>query len=314
MERGIWVTIGRDKGDVVKGWLLGEIPQGLLVALDENLADVRLVTEYYSISYNHEKKLSKLHIDEAEQVQEELQSLSNEISEPMRNAVSKIKFDRLHQFGHRSAELRNQIYRVENQRERWNIGITPRDELIGFLLAQADQSTALHKDVYETFEDSGITSILDEFGPKLTHLPAELTLPAYDLEFSSREDLESTLKSAQEHHWTVKKHRDSINTAEEIRMRLIVEGTKESKGRSKSKLEKPDDSTLFSRWFGPSLRIIAGTGLATANAAVGITAGLTITIATIGATAVPAYVGIATSIYTGLTQVADGLEKINRCK
>ena len=99
-----------------------------------------------------------------------------------------------------------------------------------------------------------------------------------------------------------------------MRTRLIVEAAKERNQESEAKLEKPDDSTPFSRWFGPSLRVLAGTGLATANAAVGVTAGLTATIATIGATAVQTYVGVATSIYTGLAQVADGPEKIGRRK
>ena len=69
---------------------------------------------------------------------------------------------------------------------------------MGFLIAQADRVTALHREVYETFEDAGLAAILDEFGPRLTHLPAELTIPAYDLEFSSREDLTSTLESTRD--------------------------------------------------------------------------------------------------------------------
>ncbi len=311
-QRGAWVTIHRKSGTSVEGWLIGEIPQGLVITLDEDLSDIRLVSEYYSIGYNYDKKLSKLSFENSEHVYDELHTTNDAISYSMRRAISKIKFDRLHQFGHHSALLKRHIH--DAKYERMYDDVSPRAELMGFLIAQADRVTALHREVYETFEDSGLTEILSEYGSKLTHLPAELTIPAYDLEFSSREDLISTLKLARDQSWSESKHRASLDAAEEMRTRLIVEATKECNQKSEEKLEKRDDSTPFSRWFGPSLRVLAGTGLATANAAVGVTAGLTAAIATIGATTVPTYVGVATSIYTGLIQVADGLEKIGRRK
>lgn len=313
-KRGVWVQIKRSRGEAIEGWLIGEIAQGLLVALDEDLTDIRLVSEYYSITYNHEKKLSKLIFENAEEVYEELRTTSDAISDLMRGAISRIKFDRLHQFGHRSAELHRQLHSAEYELKMRVIASTSRDELMGFLIAQADRATVLHREVYETLEDSGLTSILDEFGPRLTHLPSELTIPAYDLEFFSMHELTSTLESVRKKRWTGKKHRVSLEAAEATRTQLIDEAIKELCRENNAKPEKPDDSTRLSRWFGPTLRILAGTGLATANAAVGITAGLTSTIVTIGATAVPTYVGVATSIYTGLAQVADGLEKIGRSK
>ncbi|SJM94627.1 hypothetical protein CRENPOLYSF1_560003 [Crenothrix polyspora] len=97
-------------------------------------------------------------------------------------------------------------------------------------------------------------------------------------------------------------------------MRLILEAVKKRDHKNDTESKKFDDSTPFSRWFGPSLRVLAGTGLAAANAAVGVTAGITATITTLGSLGVPTYVGVATSIYTGLSQVADGLEKIGRCR
>ena len=114
--------------------------------------------------------------------------------------------------------------------------------------------------------------------------------------------------------WTMQKHRTSLVAAEETRTRLIVEASADRENERADKAEKPDDSTPLSRWIGPSLRVLAGTGLTVANAAIGVTAGLATAITTIGGTAVPTYVGVATSIYTGLTQVSDGLEKIGRRK
>lgn len=45
-NRGVWVRVGRKVGEPIQGWLIGEIPQGLLIALDEELKDVRVVSGY----------------------------------------------------------------------------------------------------------------------------------------------------------------------------------------------------------------------------------------------------------------------------
>lgn len=313
-NRGVWVTIHREVGEPIQGWLIGEIPQGLLVALDEELKDVRVVSGYTGISYNRDRLLSKLRYENVRELGEELRSTNAAILDPMRKAISRLKFDELHQFGHRSEELRGHIRRAEMDQIRGWSGRTARDELMDFLSAQADRSTSLHREVYETLEDSGLTEILDEYGPTLARLPPDLVIPAYDLEFESREELTATFERTQEEQWTSQKHRASLMAAEETRTRLIVEASADREKERADKAEKPDDSTPFSRWIGPSLRVLAGTGLTVANAAIGVTAGLATTIATIGATAVPTYVGVATSIYTGLTQVSDGLEKIGRRK
>jgi hypothetical protein len=313
-ERGFWVTISQYKKETIEGWLIGEIPQGILVALDEDLSDVRLVSapDGYAMTYHRQKRLSKLSVEKAREVRAELRNTNRVISDPMRGAISRIKFDRLHQFGHRSAELNKQIHDAMDLLKDRVRASTPRSEFMRFMIAQADRSTALHREVYETLEESGLTAILEEFGPKLARLPPELTIPAYDLEFESRKELISSIESTREEHWSGKKHRVSLEAAEETRTRLIIDATREHDHESATKSERSDDSNLFSRWIGPSLRVLVGTGLATANAAVGLTAGLTTTIVTIGATVVPTYVGVATSIYTGLAQVADGLEKIGR--
>jgi hypothetical protein len=301
-------------GEPIQGWLIGEIPQGLLVALDEDLSDVRVVSEYIRISYDHDRRLSKLRYDNVEKIRDELESANAAILDPMRRAISRLKFDELHQFGHRSAELFRHIHRARMDRYISSDDLTPRDELMEFLTAQADRSTSLHREVYETLEDSGLTEILDEYGPTLARLPPDLVIPAYDLEFESREELKSAFEGTREERWTSLRHRTSLEAAEETRIRLVVEASRAREKASEDKPEKPDDSTPFSRWVGPSLRVLTGTGLTAANAAIGVTAGLTATIATIGATAVPVYVGVFTSIYTGLAQVSDGLEKIGRRK
>jgi hypothetical protein len=313
-ERGAWVTVSGKATEPISGWLIGEIPQGLLLAIDENMNDVRLVRDYTSISYSPERGLSKLQYGNSKEIEDQLNSADGALQGPMRKAISRLRFHELHQFGHRAAEVRRQIHRTDRDRFHDGYDHTPRDELVEYLNAQADRSTGLHRQVYEALDDSGLTEIVGEYGPTLARLPAELVIPAHDLEFESSEELKSTLERTRDDRWTSSGHLRSLEIAEETRTRLLVEATREREKRGEDKSEKRDDSTLFSRWVGPSLRVLAGTGLTAANAALGVTAGLTATIVTIGATAVPAYVGLVTSIYTGLAQVSDGLEKMGRRK
>ena len=178
-------------------------------------------------------------------------------------------------------------------------------------MAQADRSVTLHEEVYYALDNSGLIELLEEFGPRLARMPADFVLPAYDLELQRRDKLISSLEEARNRLWNGSIHRESLQAAEATRNELIA-NVVGSDTRSPDK--DNGDATFSSRWAGPSLRILAGSGLAIANAAVGVTAGLAATIATIGATTVPTYVGVLTSIYTGLTQAADGLEKISRSK
>jgi len=66
----------------------------------------------------------------------------------------------------------------------------------------------------------------------------------------------------------------------------------------------------FLRYVSASLRILTGTSLSAANVGIGLAGGLSLSVVTLGATAIPTYVAMATSILMGLVQVEDGLDKI----
>jgi hypothetical protein len=176
-----------------------------------------------------------------------------------------------------------------------------------------DRSADLHREVFESFEESGLAEIVSDYGVQLAQIPPEFTIPAYDLEFQDEGELISSLESSRERGWSASEHRTVLQQAEAKRAQLLTEaGIGSSKAADTS--PRSSDANFFSRWCGPSLRILAGTGLAAANVAIGLTAGLTGNVATLGATSVPTYVGVVTSVYTGMSQVADGLEKVGRSK
>lgn len=316
--RGVWVTFSSDGPGEIEGWLIGEIPQGSLISLDDELTHIRLVERgtWLMASYDHRKRLSKLAYDNSTELEQRLHDVNVDLSRQLRSVLSKVRYDKLQMFCRASFKIASEIRRgeaqaYENMRNQ-DFGYA-EDELVNFFIAQVDRSTAMHAEVYEMFEDCGLSDVLDEFGGELSVFPAELVIPAHDLEFEAKDELVSAFESTKDENWTSTKHRNFLKAATDARYEFLHLHSKKDNYIDGAQKES-DDSTSLSRWIGPSLRILAGTGLTAANAALGVTAGLTTTIATIGATAVPTYVGVATSLYTGLAQVSEGLEKIGRRK
>ena len=293
---------------------MGEIPQGLLVALDEKLTDIRLVSSKYGyhISYDYKKVHPDLYYKNAEELQARLEEFESILSPQLERVFSRLKYDRLHAFSHRSSLIRHQVERSTYEASHLHFDKSSLSDLIGFLVAQTDQAIDLQREVYDTVADSGLAEIISEYGPKLAKLPTELTLPADDLRFEEREVLTSALENSRDRPWSAENHQSILQQAEATRNGLLLKAIESRRTNERIEKTRSGDSTLWSRWIGPTTRILAGTGLVAANAALGITADLTATLATIGATSVPIYVGIATSIYTGSVQVAEGLEKIGR--
>jgi hypothetical protein len=152
---------------------------------------------------------------------------------------------------------------------------------------------------------------VSEFGPRLAKLPKTSVLPMSDVMPGPASEV---VGQSEGEGWTASRHRSLLTEAENARWRLLSPpwASRRIRGEMHKEPESAPREGNLLEWGGAGLRILAGTGLSVGNAAFGITAGLASTIATIGATAVPAYVGVATSIYTGLTQVAEGLEKISK--
>ncbi|MGY3171586.1 hypothetical protein ACVWYU_000960 [Pseudomonas sp. TE12234] len=304
-ERGVWVKVQTDS-DSVEGWLVGELPQGLLVATEKQLDFPLLVrrSSWRSTSYDHKRpKHPTLFREDAGELQERMFDLEGVLQPPLEKAFRRLDFHQLVKFSQRADELRWHAYDTEHIAD-----------LVGLVASKTDAALRLHEDVFLALEDSGLLEALQENASDLRSIPREFLLPAADLEFQSEDELIAHVSDKAE-SLSISKHKEQLDLAFARRDNLILR----SRNRTPSKAseeppKKESDATLLSRWAGPTLRIIAGTGLASANAALGITAGLTSNLVSIEATVVPVYVGVATSIYTGIGQVADGLEKIGRSK
>lgn len=267
----------------------------------------------FGIGYDYQKAHPVLYYENAKNLQMQLQELNSVLAPQLERVFSRLKYDRMHAFSHKSSLIRHQLRRWE---ELWRLDNNPYEsslsDLIGYLAAQTDQAIDFHREVYDTVEDSGLAEVMSEYGPKLAELPTELTLPADDLKFEERNVLTSALEKSRKRPWSSENHKSILQQAEATRATLLVKAIESRRGNERTDKLRSDNSNILSRWLGPTTRILAGTGLVAANVALGLTAGLTATLATIGATSVPIYAAIATSIYTGSVQVAEGLEKIGR--
>lgn len=69
--------------------------RGLLIGLDENLEDVRIVNDYESITYDYKRALPKLRYDDAEALKTELTEADSQLSSGAQRACSRLRYDSL---------------------------------------------------------------------------------------------------------------------------------------------------------------------------------------------------------------------------
>jgi hypothetical protein len=311
---GVYVTVSLKDGQVLKGWLRGELPNGVLLAVDPDGKDIRLIEDYSGMSYDWREKRATFAIPDGENLDNKLRKLDDGLRGPLERSFSRIDYRALKRFTRRAPELTRDIEEYSRHSSRMFPEYdSPRGQLADFVLARVDESIDLHEEVFQEFEQSELAGTVSQFGAELSKLPADQALPYVDREFigGSSSSLEGGRGPVSDRPWTLERHRIALRRTREVRTRLVTAAlapTHEG-DEALAKDEKPKRGRFW-RWGGASLRILAGTGLAVANGALGLTAGLATTITSVGATAVPIYVGVATSIYYGVTQAADGLEKI----
>ena len=305
----------RDHGEVV-GWIRGAVPGGLLIALDREGRDIRLVRNITSSRYDP-KDRAEFAVANAEEVDKKLNDLNRALKSRLDQSFAALDTRPLQRFSERAPVLMDEIHRSLTEREdrRYRFAEeTPADNLVDYLSARGDEVTELHADIFYELERSKIADTVGEFGNELSRLPLNHALPYFDSELVGGWRIMEEKESIKREVWTPAQHLKTLNSAQRVRAQLLsnaVFRSTQPRDRSKRREEKSErqERRDFSKWTGASLRAIAGTSLIAADATFGVTAGLMSTITSIGLTAVPVYVGVATSIYTGLVQAADALEK-----
>jgi hypothetical protein len=311
---GYPVSVTFEDGETVKGWVYGELPQGYLISLDPDGKEIRLITREWRVAESWDAPPANF--APPEEAREKLDAANDLVGPRMGDALRRLNFTVLQNAIARAESLSRKIIRAEEslaaEDTRW---LRERDIAIEYALyaaARTDRVVELHVEVYDELERVEIPAAVEAAAELLQGIPGEHLLPVADAA-SRREaySLLADLRRWQQTGWTRHRHRQAIEMASQQHGELfnVMHRREDSEPHDEERQKRKCVGGAM-RYFGAGLRILTGTGLAAANLGLGLTAGLASTLLTIGATAVPNYVGVVTSVGTGLLQVAEGLEKV----
>jgi hypothetical protein len=311
-EIGKRVVITFEDNEEFEGWIYGELPQGILISLDQEGNNIRMIPKSWRSKNYPDTPRAAFSPPNSKEIKNKIYEINNGIQERFRHALRNINYYPFQRFAERALKIKKQIHDFEYSYNRFGGDqMFPMNEIVDFLGSRVDESTEIHAEVYGEIERSGIADIVSESWPQISRLPSKYVMPSIDYEMSNRGIVEN-LETIPDETWSRSRHRTLLNEARRSREKALIGFlSRPVLEEEMPHMEGPEPQRGFGiRYAGASLRIITGTGLAVANIGLGLTAGLASTLVTIGATAVPTYVGVATSIATGLVQTSEGLEKI----
>jgi hypothetical protein len=314
------IGVSFEDGERVTGWLYGELNQDLLIALDRAGKDIRFFTKPWSSAGRRDAPYGTFAPENFEELTRELRELDENVREEFHQSINHLDFRLLQILINRASDLRDKLHQVYYTIQRdFDIQLSeddPQNDLLSLELAKVTETVDLHDQLFEELTSTGIVELCNKYSEILGKFPARYIIPNADFVGIDERMLPEETPPLDERIWNEAEHRRRLSEAQRVRdnavLRMLSRRPRRPAGeRRRSREEEPAAEFNTARYIGASLRIIAGTGLTVGNAALAVTAGLTSTIMTIGATAVPNYVGVLGSICTGLVQAADGLEKIS---
>ena len=180
--------------------------------------------------------------------------------------------------------------------------------------ANLTTAVSLSDELYSALAKTGLGNAIGSFGSDLATLPTQYALPNLDGTFN-KDVVRDLPAGGSQPVWTMGRQKVLRDAASDKLTRMSGSANAplesvEAHQTAKHRLFSASSFPSKTKFAGASLRIAVGTGLTVGNLALGVSAGLADTLFSVGATALPVYVGLATSAYTGLVQIADGLEKI----
>jgi hypothetical protein len=313
-ELGKRVSYTFEDGETVEGWLYGELPQGILVAIDREGNDIRLIRKRWTRSTTSGTPEAAFSLPE--NTSDELRELARSIGPRFESSFERLDFKPFQRFRARSARLWARIRNSEELlSQRWPYEDDEQESVrvLEHVLYPTEEVLELHRDVFEELDRVEILSLVADARGRLPKIPYEYLLPLLD----AVEQPPRHLSGEFDRPWNAEHHRSLLNEVSTQNHLWAFLGR--SKGRSKKRVTKEEAPRKAEpskhkgdgiRYGSAILRVLSGTGLAAANVGAGLTGGLWSTLITIGATTIPTAVGVVASVGTGMAQVSDGLEKI----
>lgn len=310
--RGVRVRVRlRDEPDT-EGWLWSERDGELLVSLDRDGRHIRLIRpgQLSGVAYDYDDRAA-FSVPNARQIEERLQSFEERFGRAVVSGIYRLDVARIRSIIDRARRLAANLSAAELAAPL----SSEADPLTEFRLARTAAALRLAEQLREELDRAELLDLLDMLDYELAELPLDHTLPAADLQvmapFFQREDQ----AGEQIHrHAAVRRLRERLESVEQEQSAYILGKLMRREQQGKEAGASRDEPVTsyrgtIPRWIAASLRIAGGAALTGFNAVAGISSGIAGTILTIGATAVPTAVGVAVSMHTGISQMAEGLEK-----
>ena len=302
-QRGMRVKVSNGEQPSMEGWLWADTPQGILVSLDKEGNDIRLVKreKLPEISYD-EKDKATFAIQNARDIEKKILKLADDLETPMELALRNLNYSLLTQII-REARIREQEvhgsfpddgfrHTATEMTERFSSGLEY------FHKCKVDKSLRAYQRMHDELDRTGILDLVDRNSSKIVELPLEYILPEADLPLLPKE-LEQTAAK-----WSKRGIEEALRTVDENKTLLIIE----DKDRER-KFFADQGKGRTSRWVAASLKLISGTVLTAGNGVLGAV-GFLGTITTLGGLTMPVALGIMASVSAGLGAFADGVEKV----
>jgi hypothetical protein len=284
VEENDWSASGQKvnlylaNGEIVVGWIVVQDPRRLLLALDREQENLRLVErhriEAVDTDENREQWLTpRLGRERLAQ----LERFDQTVGPDIRRAIDVLDAQRLRRLALRYRELSALAHADRplpgSDSQAVYAGLTATSELL------------------DELERSSLLPVVQEHAGYLGSLVHEETLPGADGGWARGEQVHQLIADAQ---------RDT-RAVRELKPSLIVEAHEKAWSRKDT-----------ARWTDGMGDVVLGGGFAAANVTAGVIAGIFATLPTLGVGTVATTVGVVTSTYTGLTRLKSGLTTLIR--
>jgi hypothetical protein len=282
--------------------------------LDKEGRDIRFIKhgDWLGIGYDHEDK-AVFALEDARNIEESIFKTNNLLNSSFRFALLSLDHSLLTRTVICATRLRDELLMQDRHfsPDYSEPDIGESEDLREFRAARVDDTVRVYQRLHEELHRVGIVDLLERHQSEMKIIPPEYALPQADFAAASITDPLPDGGLGLADHWQRRRLGEELRLINERRILFIVRNVSAApRGAEKPEQPRQADGGRFSRWLSASIRVAAGSALTAANGLLGASVGFAGTLATVGMTTVPVAVGVAVSMHTGVTQVADGLEKI----
>ena len=310
-NRGRKVEVDMAEG-TIEGWMYGEVPTGLYIALDTDAKNIRFIREgqYTRVYYPREGVIARFVAQEPSNLVQAVDQLASQLAEPMAAALDRVDHNRVKRLGSAIQGTRAELQAIGSLRGQ--VPLPPSMDMTN-VYESLVRARNTHVNVLDELERSGIAQILRQHQTAIKQVVSESTLPQVDAQVVSPSELQNLIQAAQGEPLPANTDfgRQLSNQPINVTIGSVAIGTVNIGTTTPPQENQEDVQSGFWRTVGGWGKVLLGSGLVVANMGAGVSVGLVMIATTLGLGTVPVAVALATSIYTGAKGTVDALTEMH---